>query len=124
MRVVSAVGCPVYASVQETAESMIVNISTWAIKIAECWRFTQQNYPRLSGLQIAYIRHIVLHQTKDVGRMATAVEPIDHGGEIDATLLRRSTRNSLVNALRLCELVGWDPLDLLREYVRENRAEK
>lgn len=89
-------------------------------RVAELWPFTRKNYPMLDlSSREEQARHIVLHQAKDAGRMAAAVEPYDHGRTTDEVLLRRSTRNTLVNALRLCDLYGWSPAALLVDYEQE-----
>lgn len=88
-------------------------------RVAEYWPFNRDNYPQLQSTRPAAIRHVILHFNKDVGRMATAIEPADHGKMVDYTLLRRSTRNALVNALRLCDLLEVEPSQLLADYYAE-----
>lgn len=54
-----------------------------------------------------------------LGQLATAIEPRDHGRVIDDKLMRRATRNMLVNALRLCGALGYQAPDLLIDYTDE-----
>lgn len=88
-------------------------------RVAELWPFSYENYPQLHSTLPAAIAHVLLHVSKDAGRLATGVEPADHGKSVDYALIRRSTRNMLVNALRLCSLLEVQPSDLLADYYRE-----
>lgn len=97
-----------------------MTIDRECIKVTEFWPFNSENYPQLQTTLPAAIRHVFLHIMKDAGRMATAVEPADHGKPVDYTLLRRCTRNALVDALRLCSLMEMEPSKLLQDYFTEN----
>jgi len=96
-----------------------MTIDRTSIKVSELWPFNDRNYPQLQTTLPAAIRHVVLHVTKDAGRMAGAVEPEDHGKTVDYRQLIRSSRNMLVNALRLCSLLEVKPTDLLEDYYME-----
>lgn len=93
-------------------------------RIAGAWPFDVVHYPGLETVPprdrlAASLRHILLHLVKDAGRMAAAIEREDHGELVDLELLRRPVRNALVNALRLCQLLGLRPSELLAEYLAE-----
>ncbi len=90
-------------------------------EIAQVWPFDQQHYPNLQSLGSGAVRHITLHLMKDVGRLATSVERLDHGFQLDP-LQDRALRNILVSALRLCGILGTSPAELIREYLREHAA--
>jgi hypothetical protein len=87
-------------------------------RVAEAWPFAESHYPALEGFAAA-VRHVVLHFAKDTGRLAAAIEREDHGEAFDRALMRRPARNALVNALRLCSLLGLHPAELLEDYHRE-----
>lgn len=95
-----------------------MTISEWQTTIARIWPFTSKTYPFFTD-DCDAIRHVVLHQNKDAGRLAAAIEPVDHGHPPDRVLARRAVRNSLVNTLRLCDLLDLSAEDLLRDYENE-----
>ena len=85
------------------------------------WQFDKENYPNIETLGEA-IRHIILHQCKDTGKLAAAIEPIDHDNDINYDLMIRSIRNSIINMFRLCALVGMSPDNLIQEYLDEPQS--
>ncbi len=97
-----------------------MTIDDWCQRIATLWPFTAATY---QGMDVDYdtncMRHVALHMAKDAGKAAAAIEPEDHGRPANALLLQRATRNQLVNALRLCNLLGVSPTALLNDYAHE-----
>lgn len=105
----------------------IRTIDEWAQEVERLWPFKVAAYPGFETIPLAYrrdaaIRHVLLHCAKDTGRLAAAVERPDHGEVLDEALLHRPARNLLVNALRLCRLLGLRPSALLDDYSRERGA--
>jgi hypothetical protein len=98
-------------------------------KVLAAWAFPSEAYAATMTRE-DFVRHIVLHCAKDAGKLASGVEPVDHWlgpghHSLDHWLgpgqcmLKRSTRNMLVNALRLCSALGFDPDALIHDYLQE-----
>lgn len=92
--------------------------------IAEQYEFTEKKFPELRGasedevLRFA-IKHSALHFAKTAGKIATASEGADHGKQMDIQELKTNVTKSLINTLRLAELVKMSEAELL-ELVRKN----
>lgn len=91
-------------------------------RVVRLWPTDSANYPGLDGTRGAYIGHVILHMSKDTGKLAAAMEPVDHGKDEDGAALYRSARNMLVNSLRLIALLEVKPSQLLDEYEGEIAA--
>ena len=100
------------------------NLDSLIKYIALHFQFNEKKYPELKGateeeiLRFA-IRHSALHFSKTAGKIATSSEGIDHGGRLDAEELKSNTAKSLINTLRLAELLGMSGSELVK-LVREN----
>ncbi len=80
--------------------------------------FVPEKYPKLEGLsdaerQVFAIRHLSQHFSKTSGKIAAAIEPADHGKEVNIEEIKTNLPKSLVNTLRLAELVGMDEKELI-----------
>src|SRR5262245_13748358 len=99
-----------------------VELEAARLRVESLWPCDPDNYPGLDDSQYGYVRHVALHMAKDAGRIAAGIEPIDHGRPWDGQALGRSTRNMLVNVLRMCSLLHLSPAELLADYEREIAA--
>jgi len=86
--------------------------------------FDEKNYPELTGaseqgkLNFA-VRHSALHFAKTAGKIAAVSEHVDHNGEMDTHALRENVSKTLINTLRLAELVGMTEKDIT-EAIQKN----
>src|SRR5581483_3462828 len=75
------------------------------------WPFDEANYPPLAGatdeqrLTFA-LAHVMIHQRKALGALATLVDRADHGQPLDIREVEPVVWKMLVNALRLAGLAG------------------
>ena len=88
--------------------------------IAKNHPFNAEKYPELLGKDedqrlVFALRHTALHFSKTAGKIAAVSEDVDHGGTVDMSDLRVNTVKSLINTLRLAELIGLSGADLMRE---------
>lgn len=95
------------------------DLDTLIAYIAEHFTFDEETYPELRGAseeeRLAFaIRHSALHMSKTAGKIAAVSEDVDHGRELDMESLRENTMKSLINTLRLAELVGMSGNDLVQ----------
>ncbi|HYD93252.1 MAG TPA: hypothetical protein VEB18_02235 [Candidatus Paceibacterota bacterium] len=86
--------------------------------ITKHYPFVPEKYPQVDGLADAErqhfaIRHLSQHFSKTAGKITAAVEPADHGREMDMEEIRANLPKSLVNTLRLAQLVGMDEKALI-----------
>lgn len=91
--------------------------------ITETFAFTGKKYPELAGadpdeIRAFAIRHSALHFAKVAGRIAAHAEASDHGAELDPSELEVDIAKSLINTLRLAELVGMNA-ERLDQLVRD-----
>ena len=92
--------------------------------IAKNFEFNSRKYPELSkasgeeGLRFA-IRHSSLHFAKTAGKISASSEGADHGDPLDIKSLKVNTAKSLINTLRLAELLGMSGVELV-SLVKEN----
>lgn len=87
--------------------------------ISKHFVFDDKTYPELKGkdsVQIKYfaIRHSALHFAKTAGKISSFSEDVDHGGAEDLEELKKNISKSLINTLRLAELVGMSGEDLIK----------
>ena len=81
--------------------------------------FDEDVYPELKGasekekLHFA-IRHLSLHFSKTVGKIAVVSEAVDHGKNIDVEELKANVPKALITTLRLAELVDLSEEDLIK----------
>lgn len=92
--------------------------------IAEQFQFNEKSYPELRGASeeevlCFAIKHSALHFAKTAGKIAAASEDADHGGKMDIDGLKTNVAKSLINTLRLAELLKMSEAELL-ELVRKN----
>lgn len=79
--------------------------------VAAAWPFDETNYPPLEGatdeqrLRFA-LTHVMTHQQKALGALATVVDRADHGQPLDLQAVEPVVWKMLVNALRLAGIVG------------------
>lgn len=91
--------------------------------IALHFEFSAKKYPELIGasekdiLRFA-IRHSALHFSKTAGKVAASSEGVDHGGTLDTEELKSNVAKSLINTLRLAELLKMSATELTK-LVRE-----
>ena len=93
--------------------------------ISRHYVFTTDHYPQLPldetrKLQFA-LRHCAFHFAKTAGQLATVCEAMDHGEDADEEALRALTPKSLINTLKLAELIGLSEVDLLEAACRRYR---
>lgn len=92
--------------------------------IAEQYQFTEKKFPALQGasdeeiLRFA-INHSALHFAKTAGKIAAASEGADHGKQMDTEELKTNVAKSLINTLRLAEVLKMSETELL-DLVRKN----
>jgi len=75
--------------------------------------YTSENYPALKGLvgedALAFaINHTLLHQQKQIGKLAAVLEDRDHNSpwSFDQNELHAIGAKLLINAMRFCTLTG------------------
>ena len=91
--------------------------------IREHFVFEAAKYPELEGvsedehLKFA-IRHIALHFAKTAGKITAVSENVDHGEPLNVAQLKLNIAKSLINTLRLAELVHLSEDDL-QKMIRE-----
>jgi len=95
-------------------------IQTAAQKI---WPFDESSYPALAHLspedrQTFALKHVLTHLTKAVGRIAGAVEPLDHGEELDKNAIRIALRKVIVDAVQSAGIAGITSKELEEEIMR------
>lgn len=83
------------------------------------FHFDAETYPELEGasdeskLRFA-IRHSAIHFAKTAGKVVAVSEKADHGEQIDFDSLKVDIPKSIVNALRLAQLVGMSGEDIIK----------
>ncbi len=103
-----------------------MNIQELISYIAKRYQFTPEKYPEIKDMteeeKLSFaIRHLSIHFSKTAGKVATVSEARDHGGEIDFESLKVDVAKSLLNTLRLAELVkvSSDELEsMIKAYVK------
>ncbi|MEI9966866.1 MAG: hypothetical protein WDN67_04555 [Candidatus Moraniibacteriota bacterium] len=93
------------------------NLDSLIKYIAEKHAFTGEKYPEIkeaSPEEILHfaIRHSALHFAKTAGKIAATSEDIDHGEKGKLEDLKVNTAKSLINTLRLAELLGMTEKEL------------
>ena len=92
--------------------------------VREGWVFDEGNYPPMKSTsqkekRVFAITHILKHQAKALAKAMEALERFDHGLPLDEDKLRLSALNSLINSLRMTDILGISPSRLvinLREW--------
>lgn len=88
-------------------------------KIAGNWQFTGENYPEinkcsdLKRITMFAVRHILEHQVKALGQLATVIESWEHGQNDKMAEVFRPTIKIFRNTLRLSQIIGLSPAQLL-----------
>ena len=85
----------------------------------ERWTFDERTYPELRGTNEAdcftfAVKHSALHFAKTAGKIVAVSEKVDHGEEIDRSELTVQISKSLINTLRLAELLNMSEDDLYK----------
>mgnify|MGYP001558950578 CR=1 FL=1 len=86
--------------------------------------FDENKYPELKDatpdeiVRFA-IKHSALHFSKAAGKVATVSESVDHGGDIDAEELKKNISKTIVNALRLAEVIGMTGEDIIQRIEKQ-----
>ena len=94
------------------------NLDSLIQYIAEKHKFNGDKYPEIQDasreeiLRFA-IKHSALHYAKTAGKIAATSEDTDHGEEADFESLKINVAKSLINTLRLAELLGMDEKELV-----------
>ena len=88
--------------------------------IAEKFVFDEASYPLLQKLspeeKLQFsVNHSLQHMAKVLGKIATHLEDVDHGGAGSADLLHEGLVKQLINVLRLAELLDISGDDLLKD---------
>jgi hypothetical protein len=94
--------------------------------IAERYTFTPEKYPELANVdttkkRVFAIRHLGIHFAKTAGKIAAVSEAVDHGTSLDEEALRTDIAKSLLNTLRLAEIMNMTAEDLVKrieQYVK------
>ena len=100
------------------------NLDTLMKYVALHFEFNAKKYPELIGaseedtLRFA-IRHSALHFSKTAGKVAASSESVDHGGILETEELKSNVAKSLINTLRLAELLKMSATELT-ELVKES----
>ncbi len=86
------------------------------------WPFEADEYPELKGAtrekKFAFgLNHVLKHMMKSVGAIAAQLEDVDHlrVSEVNVGAVRVLARKMIVNAIRLAELVGYEPDAIVRD---------
>jgi hypothetical protein len=79
--------------------------------IAAKFVFNEASYPLLQKLspegKLQFsVNHSLQHMAKSLGKIATHLEDVDHGGKGDVKLLEEGLVKQLINVLRLAELLN------------------
>jgi hypothetical protein len=88
--------------------------------IAAKFVFDEASYPLLQKLspeeKLQFsVNHSLQHMAKSLGKIATHLEDVDHGGKGNMNLLKEGLVKQLINVLRLAELLDISGDDLLKE---------
>ncbi len=96
------------------------NLDSLIQYIAEKHKFNGDKYPEIQDasreeiLRFA-IKHSALHYAKTAGKIAATSEDTDHGEEADFESLKINVAKSLINTLRLAELLEMNEKELLEK---------
>lgn len=96
--------------------------------IAEHFVFDENTYPELANATDREkhdfaIRHLSLHFSKTAGNISSVSESADHGEEVDIDKIKENIPKSLINTLRLAELVGMREEEIISK-IKEKYSEK
>lgn len=88
--------------------------------IAEKHQFNGDKYPEIKNASEEdvfrfAVRHSALHFSKTAGKVAASSEDIDHGGQGGLEDLKTNVAKSLVNTLRLAELLEMSEKELVEK---------
>ncbi len=79
------------------------------------FRFEAENYPEIpqdvEQIKVFAQKHLLLHLSKNLGEIAGAIEPQDHG-KIGSPISPQLVRKLLVNSLRLADVSGVSIYDI------------
>jgi len=96
-----------------------MDISELMELVKQNWQFDEEHYPGLPSdsdvKKLFSLKHVLYHQQKAVGKMAEAIEPYDHGKELNVSLLKLAVRNSFINTVRMACVLGITPHGLAEE---------
>ena len=85
--------------------------------------FSGDRYPELRAASTEQLkqfarRHLLLHLTKSLGKLATQVEVVDHGGSDDIAVTEEALVKLVLNALRYAQIEEF-PEERLLERIPE-----
>lgn len=86
--------------------------------------FNEKKYPELAGATQEEIfrfavKHSALHFSKVAGKVAAVSESVDHGGVTDVEELKKSISKTVVNALRLAEVIGMTGEEIIQRIEKQ-----
>lgn len=88
--------------------------------ISKSFPFNGEKYPELQGADEQKrfrfgLRHVALHMGISLSKVAKASERFDHGKEFDTTELRADAVNTIINGLKLAELLNISGEEIIQE---------
>lgn len=100
-----------------------MNLQEIQIATEKAWPFDETSYPSLAHLSVVdkqtfALKHVLIHLAKAVGHVARAVEPLDHGEELDKDAMRIALRKVIVDAVQSADVAGITPKELEEEIMR------
>lgn len=89
----------------------------------QAWPFTHRTYPAMSNLNVEErrafaLKHVLVHMVKATGQVSAAIEPIDHGMDLDRDQLLASLRNLIVQAVQCADVAGISEADIEQDLSR------
>lgn len=88
--------------------------------ISKNFAFDEGKYPELkeADQQKRFrfgLKHVTLHMAKSLSKVASASERFDHGKEFDTTEIRADAVNTIINGLKLAELLNISGAEIVQE---------
>ncbi len=80
--------------------------------------FDETNYPALKDASdeqklVFALHHSALHFSKTAGKLAAAVEDVDHGNDLDMENLKANVWKSFINTAWLAEKIGMPEAEIV-----------
>lgn len=102
------------------SESATEVLSVLQKTIADHWPGDVRDYPLLppnqAAQRVAFSAHVLLHISKQTGKLAAAFEPMLHGQRPPPVLVvEQQVAYMIINVLRLLDISGGDAAHVLRE---------
>lgn len=88
--------------------------------VSKNFAFDGTKYPKLKDADEQErfrfgLRHVGLHMAKSLSKVAGASERFDHGKEFDTTEIRADAVNTIINGLKLAELLNISGEEIIKE---------